>query len=92
MPFIFLIAAAGWTAWELWLYKKGRIEDKYLLITQLLGGYTAIQTLTYFVMFCLSIALDYKLVQSIHLTTLFTMLITNLSFGLYIHLRIRKTD
>jgi hypothetical protein len=33
VPFIFLIAAAGWTAWELWLYKKGRIEDKYSLIT-----------------------------------------------------------
>lgn len=43
-------------------------------------------------MFCLSIALDYKLVQAIHLTTLFTMLITNVAFGLYIHLKVRKTD
>jgi hypothetical protein len=43
-------------------------------------------------MFCLAIALDYKLVQAIHLTTLFTMIITNLAFGLYVHLRIRKND
>ena len=54
--------------------------------------YTPIQTLTYFVMFCLSIALDYKLVTAIHLTTLFSMLNLNLFFGLFMHMRLRKLD
>jgi hypothetical protein len=41
-------------------------------------------------MFCLSIALDYKLVTAIHLTTLFSMLLFNIFFGLYMHMRVRK--
>ena len=28
VPFLFLILAAAWTINELWLYKKGKIEDK----------------------------------------------------------------
>lgn len=43
-------------------------------------------------MFCLSIALDYKLVVAIHLTTLFGMLITNIAFTLFFDLKIRKED
>ena len=43
-------------------------------------------------MFCLSIALDYMLVQAVHLTCLFTMLLTNLGFSLFLHLRQRKSD
>jgi hypothetical protein len=43
-------------------------------------------------MFCLSIALDYKLVTAIHLTTLFSMLLFNIFFGLYMHMRLRKHD
>ena len=43
-------------------------------------------------MFCLSIALDYKLVTAIHLTTLFSMLIFNVFFGLFMHMRLKKQD
>ena len=43
-------------------------------------------------MFGLSIALDYMMVQAVHLTCLFTMLLTNLGFGFYLHLRQRKAD
>jgi hypothetical protein len=43
-------------------------------------------------MFCLSIALDYMLIQAVHLTCLFTMLLLNLSFGLFLDLRQRKLD
>ena len=43
-------------------------------------------------MFCLSIALDYMLVQAVHLTCLFTMLLTNVAFTLFLHRRQRKGD
>ena len=43
-------------------------------------------------MFCLAIAMDYQLVTAIHLFTLFSMLIFNLFFGLFMHLRLRKMD
>lgn len=43
-------------------------------------------------MFCLSIALNYELITAIHLTTIFTMYIINLAFGLLLHLKLRKED
>ena len=43
-------------------------------------------------MFCLSIALDYKMVTAIHLTTLFSMVIINIAFGIFIHIKLRKED
>lgn len=43
-------------------------------------------------MFCLSIALDYKLIQALHLFCLFLMLLTNLGFTFFLHLRQRKND
>ncbi len=92
IPFIFLAVAVAWTVYAVVLYKKGKIEDRYSLITQLISLYVLIQTLTYFVMFCLSIALDYKLVTAIHLTTLFSMIITNVAFTLFFHLKVRKED
>jgi len=42
IPFIFMIAAAVWTAYLLYRFKKGRISDRYQLIIQLLTVYTPI--------------------------------------------------
>jgi hypothetical protein len=33
VPFIFLAAALAWTIFALVMYKKGKIKDRYLLIT-----------------------------------------------------------
>lgn len=92
IPLIFLAAALAWTVYLLVLYRKGKIADKYMLITQLLVGYTGIQTFTYFLMFALALALDYKLVTAIHFTTLAGMVITNFAFGLFIDLKLKKND
>ena len=74
------------------MYKKGKILDKFTLLSQLLTVYTMIQTITYFIMFCLSIELDYDLVTSIHLICLFSMMLANLGFTLIMHLKLRKDD
>ena len=58
----------------------------------MLTGYTQIQAITYFVMFGLSIELNYKMVTAIHLITLFSMLFANVGFGLFLHMRLRKED
>jgi hypothetical protein len=74
------------------MYKKGKILDKFTLLSQLLTVYTMIQTITYFIMFCLSIELNYDLVTSIHLICLFSMMLANLGFTLIMHLKLRKDD
>ena len=43
-------------------------------------------------MFCLSISLEYRLVTAIHVTTLFSMVIMNVAFGLYVDMKVKKTD
>ena len=43
-------------------------------------------------MLALAVGLGYRMVTAIHLTTLVSMMVMNLAFGLYVDIRVKKSD
>jgi hypothetical protein len=92
IPFLFLGLALIWTIYLSIQYRRGKIEGGYTLLTQILTGLTFIQTFTYYLLLALSIGLGYRMITALHLTTLVSMFLINVTFGVYVDMRVKKSD
>ena len=90
VPLIFLIACGGWTLFIVLKFRKTLTPIE--IITQLLCFYTTIQTMTYIIMFGLSLTLEYQMIAAIHVLTILFMFLCNVTFTLVFDLKLWRDD